>query len=420
MEYDQDRPQTKDGSSIRPTIAAQIPMDDPILVDGSDTQLKCPYGSLSKRVLVKNDIEIYFHASDFAWMVFFSQPAWIACTVDDKQRTLIQVVEIEQDESEDISCNQEHPFVLRAALLDQCMTNANQITCRQGLVSRLIDEPRKGEYTELLRRHSTMYPGGDTKVSYDISDPAGNVATLHFDWDPQSMGKQCSTNTTSSNQKTGSDMVMFALPHHMDGFSPEYLPDGKRFCKSSLTGPACLVLGDTWSLDQNLPMIDFRAPRPIKSQFIPRLARALSQDIKFKLPEYQLRGAGDTYFSGKLLTKLARILTIAEEVNELCAVKGFLDHHIGGYLEFCHNSTLPSQEEFDDALRELREGVEVWINGTAETSFVYDKTWGGVISCGCYMEDEKCVNKYPNCPGFSDQGLNFGNGFYNDHHFHYG
>ncbi|KAL3910500.1 MAG: hypothetical protein SGILL_007666 [Bacillariaceae sp.] len=421
MEYDQARPRTEDGAEILPTIAAQIGIDDPILVDGSDTQLKCPHGSLSKRVLVEKDIEFYFHASDFAWMVFFSQPAWIACTVDDQQRTMIQVVEIQRtEEDDDVSCEQEAPFVLRSVLLDQCMTNANQITCRKGLVSRVIDEPRKGEYTELLRRHSTQYPGRNTKVSYDISDPAGNVATLHFDWDPQTMGQQCASDSASAYKGKKSSMVMFALPHHMDGFSPEYLPDGKRYCKSSLTGPACMVLGDGWSLDQTLPTIDFRASRPIKPHFIPRLAAALSRDIKYKLPEYQMRGAGDTYFSGKLLVKLARILTIAEEVNELCAVEGFLDHHIGGYQEFCYNATLPSKAQFDKALNQLREGVEVWINGTAETPFVYDKTWGGVISCGCYMEDEKCVNKYPNCPGFSDQGLNFGNGFYNDHHFHYG
>jgi endo-1,3(4)-beta-glucanase len=144
------------------------------------------------------------------------------------------------------------------------------------------------------------------------------------------------------------------------------------------------------------------------------------KDIEYRLPNYVRRGAGDTYFSGKFLAKLARILAIAEEVDELCGEKGYLNPHLDGYLEFCKNSTRPSQEQVHDAIRELQEGVEVWINGTADTPFVYDKTWGGVISCGCYMEHEKCVNKYPDCPGFSDQGLNFGNGFYNDHHFHYG
>jgi endo-1,3(4)-beta-glucanase len=215
-------------------------------------------------------------------------------------------------------------------------------------------------------------------------------------------------------------MLMFALPHHIDGFSPSYLPYGKRFCKSSLTGPSCLVQGSDWTINQILPTISFRAARAPKPHFIPRLGSALALDIDFRLPDYVKRGAGDTYFSGKYLAKLARILTIAEEVNELCGEHGFLDRHMDGYMQFCRSSTLPSRKQMEGAINELREAVQVWIDGTAETPFVYDKTWGGMISCGCYMNKDKCINRYPDCPGFSDQGLNFGNAFYNDHHFHYG
>jgi hypothetical protein len=31
-----------------------------------------------------------------------------------------------------------------------------------------------------------------------------------------------------------------------------------------------------------------------------------------------------------------------------------------------------------------------------------------------------CGNQYPNCPALVDAGQNFGHGFYNDHHFHFG
>jgi Glycosyl hydrolase family 81 C-terminal domain len=418
MEYEKKFLNQTGSTSVFPTIASPMALQDPILIDGSDTQLICPDDGVSKPILAKKDFELYFHVSDFSWMVFLSEPAWITCTIDERRRTLIQVVQYDAKEED---CVKEETFVMRAALLDQCMTNSNPVTCRKGLGSRLIDEPKKGEYTELLRAHSDVYPGHDTAVSYDISDPAGNEATLHFDWDPQTMSGTCGSNSTDSERRDSpSDMLMFALPHHMDRFSPKYLPNGKRYCKSSLTGPACLVRGSAWKLTQILPLVSFRAPRPPKPHFIPRLGVALTKDIKYRLPKYVKRGSGDTYFSGKFLAKLARILTIAEEVNELCGERGFLDRHIGGYLQFCHNSTLPSRMEVRDAFQELQQGVEVWINGTAETPFVYDATWGGLISCGCYMEDEKCVNKYPDCPGFSDQGLNFGNAFYNDQHFHYG
>ena len=36
------------------------------------------------------------------------------------------------------------------------------------------------------------------------------------------------------------------------------------------------------------------------------------------------------------------------------------------------------------------------------------------------LNNGECTNVFPNCPAFNDQGLNFGNAFYNDHHFHYG
>lgn len=38
-------------------------------------------------------------------------------------------------------------------------------------------------------------------------------------------------------------------------------------------------------------------------------------------------------------------------------------------------------------------------------------TGGGVVSCGCDNPDGgDCRNKFPQCPAFTDPGLNFGNG----------
>jgi len=210
-------------------------------------------------------------------------------------------------------------------------------------------------------------------------------------------------------------LLTFAIPHQMERLPSDILPNAVRYCKSSLMGPACLVEGNKWVVPQELPVVNFRAKRPPKPHYIPTLAKALSSDIEFKIPDYFKRGAGDTYFSGKFLAKLARILLISDEVDSLCGEHGGRE-----YLQYCKNSTLPTREQTEAGIQELREGVEIWINGTAETPFVYDSSWGGVVSCGCYMEGTECTNRYPNCPGFSDPGLNFGNAFYNDHHFHYG
>ena len=109
-----------------------------------------------------------------------------------------------------------------------------------------------------------------------------------------------------------------------------------------------------------------------------------------------------------MLAKLARILTIGEELSEICSSDDAPDN--------CEGLDIPSPEssEFQLAVARLRSNVEVWINGTGEIPFVYDESWGGLVSCGCdfHGNDEVgvCRNTFPDCPAFYDPGLNFGNG----------
>lgn len=125
---------------------------------------------------------------------------------------------------------------------------------------------------------------------------------------------------------------------------------------------------------------------------------AAIEDLDFEMPINYMRGAGDTYFSGKMLARMARVLIIADE--------------IGGIPE----------QKFDASLARLRAGVEIWLNGSAESPLLYDRDWGGVIACGCNYDGSTghCFNRYPDCPALYDPGQNFGNAYYNDHHFHYG
>jgi hypothetical protein len=140
---------------------------------------------------------------------------------------------------------------------------------------------------------------------------------------------------------------------------------------------------------ENLPNIGFRAPRPPAPWSIDSLAKSLSHDIHYKLPSYFRKGIGDTYFSGKMLAKLGRILMVAEEVKELCdeaAIKGN-----NGYEEVCEDVTLPSDDQMTNAVNNLRSSVEIWINGTGATPFVFDskcKFWpstcASLISADAY------------------------------------
>jgi Glycosyl hydrolase family 81 C-terminal domain len=118
-----------------------------------------------------------------------------------------------------------------------------------------------------------------------------------------------------------------------------------------------------------------------------------------------------------MIAKLGRILTIGEELHEICTKQG-----ANSIPEECNGLSIPGPEDqlFLDALARLRSSVEVWINGTADTPFIYDDAWGGMVSCGCDFDDKKggCRNEYPDCPAFYDPGMDFGLSWFNDHHFH--
>lgn len=126
-----------------------------------------------------------------------------------------------------------------------------------------------------------------------------------------------------------------------------------------------------------------------------------------------------------MLAKLGRVLVMAEEFTEICGNATNMKYDWGEsltYAQACKDLSLPSKTDRAGALASLRKSVQVWIDGTASAPFVYDPTWGGVANCGCLFDEESetCQNEYPDCPAFSIPGLNFGNAFYNDMHFHYG
>lgn len=76
--------------------------------------------------------------------------------------------------------------------------------------------------------------------------------------------------------------------------------------------------------------------------------------------------------------QVARLALIAEELGNVTL------------LERCVN--------------QLEDALTPWLDGLNRDAFVYDNTWGGIISSA----------------GKEDQAADFGNGWYNDHHFHYG
>ena len=383
-------PSSLDSDSVLPTIAAHGPLRGSLLVDG-ETLAPCD----SSKVLIEHELKMTFENTDFTWVAFFSHPVMLHCVNSHPSWGGAALQFKPHPHDDDIE------LVARVALVTNCTSGSNPLYCRE--FDRSKPAPTYDDFVDLLRQHANVYPGPQTNVKYDI-DHEHDEATLTLDWDVQQM-------TPQNDGEEPLELISFALPHHVD-----FLGKNADFCRPVMLGRACIVTGSTWIIPHKLPPIGLRAARPPKAQALPLLSSALQSDMGFHGPEYYLRGVGDTYFSGKILAKTARILVIADEVKEICAKPN------KAYDEACKNSTVPTSEETTAMLDLLRAGVEIWINGTAESPFVYDEGWGGLVNCGCYFNgsSKSCDNTFPDCPAFVDQGLNFGNGFYNDHHFHYG
>jgi hypothetical protein len=409
-------PKPLQNSSLLPSVASELKLATAPVADGK-TKIVCH----SKATRVESELKLNFEASDFTWLVFFSEPVMLQCVEDlDGTAVVFQIVElVEPNETAEL-------LTIRAALLTNCTHGQNHIYCLHKESSSHIEK-----YETLLRERANLYPGPLAEVRYDI-EYEQDEAVLKFDWDVRDMKaprmEEGATDDSMQNSLRHDprgddnelDLIAYALPHHLNRMSTDLMPWGDdRFCTALLIGTSCVVSGSHWELVEDLPPIAFQAPRPPRPEAISVISKALKNDLSIKLDDYYVRGAGDTYFSGKMLSKLARVLLIAEELKGLCNSHNQQD--LGyvltseakeAYTAACQDAFLPTDNDMSALVSRLRSSVEVWINGTADIPFVYDSAWGGVISCGCLFDSQtmSCANQFPHCPSISDPGLNFGNG----------
>ena len=415
-------PKPLSGQEMLPTIVSEINLAAKPVADNA-TVVDCRDGKATR---VDNELKLTFSGSDFTWLVFFSEPVMLKCIEQpegiDGAAVMFQIEDLaDTDEGKQLE-----NFIVRAALLTNCTNGENQIFC---LHKESGSQTEK--YEKLLQERAHLYPGPKADVGYDI-DSENDEAILKFDWDVQNMKTQVNGasdasethlrhETSASNDgQAPLELITYALPHHLNRMSADYMPWGQdRFCTQSLIGSICVVSGSTWQLVENLPPVAFQAPRPPRPETISAIAGALQTDLSYHLAHYYQRGAGDTYFSGKMLARMARVLLIAEELSNLCnpASHGNLGYSLTSeekknYSAACKSIQLPGHDEMSAAVSRLRSSTEVWINGTADVPFIYDSAWGGVISCGCQFDSKLsgCSNQFPDCPALQDPGMNFGNG----------
>jgi endo-1,3(4)-beta-glucanase len=193
----------------------------------------------------------------------------------------------------------------------------------------------------------------------DISyDFQDDLATIQFNW--RTAGA-CSES-----------LLMMALPHHMDSMVLSSQLQATNVTYQTIKGAMTGLRGNTWTLKEQLTSIKWFSPSGIAADKVASVRQALQQEKGRRNP------VGDSYTAGKVLASMARLALVADELND--------------------NETAHSIRE------NLKADLDPWLLGTNWNALKYETAWGGLCSS----------------MGLRDLNADYGQGWYNDHHFHYG
>ena len=233
--------------------------------------------------------------------------------------------------------------------------------------------------------------------------PGGATAAMESTYDQSAGAYPTAANITGAvNGNAGSytltwtkggistrPLLMFALPHHVESFSSATAASVTNLQLVTTTkGTGTAVRGNTWTLNEpSMPVSMGFAPWSPTQGSIKSVSQAakdainaaglaeLSQNISAQT------NTGTTYYDGKALAKFAAIV--------------YALHDIGG------NTTLALT-----GLELLEEAFGLHVKNQMTWPLVFDSAWGGIVQSQTYVD--------------GNSGDDFGNTYYNDHHFHYG
>ena len=143
-----------------------------------------------------------------------------------------------------------------------------------------------------------------------------------------------------------------------------------------MKGKLLAVVGSQWTLTYELADgadWDYTLPDTLDDVQMTDIMEHLKNDVN-RVPI----DATDTYTFGKQMGRMSRLALIADAL-----------HH---------------DEIRNNALKQLKTAFEPWLSNTNSDTLVYDSTYGGIVPMN----------------GIQNPSADFGSGYYNDHHFHYG
>ena len=213
----------------------------------------------------------------------------------------------------------------------------------------------------LLAKFVQCYPvSGDVSITYN----SDITSTVTFSYSTVGRG----------------ELLMLALPHHMDVIALS--EDDCQECLKdvytpiySLKGLMIPITGKSWNLIYKMETANwnYEVEEDLTISQLNSIADALQNDVNMYLPD-----APDPYTFGKQIGRLARLSFIADYL-------GILD-------------------SLSTAVVNLETALTPWLTSKNADTLLYDNTYGGIVSKN----------------GLANPQADYGNGWYNDHHFHYG
>ncbi|GKY95515.1 hypothetical protein MPSEU_000513200 [Mayamaea pseudoterrestris] len=288
--------------------------------------------------------------------------------------------------------------------------------------------------------HAGVYPiSGDVSWSFRSSDtesilayPANSILSKS---DTAARGKTATTNAADTSQPNGSrigrltfqfatgsftpsssasaakPLLMLALPHHAEKL-PSYMQLGRDqfdLVYECIKGPMRPMIGRIWSYDETLPSMgldDFDFTNNERKGYLDTNVRlviidSLKEDITLALPTI----TENVYGFGKQTARLAQLTHIAYMLQQGKRT----DYQLASNGTFDGETAVDDEdaevaEVYQKSVKLLRTSLEHFLNNSVSDMLVFDDNLGGLVTID----------------GLRDTELDFGNGRYNDHHFHFG
>ncbi|CAI4052337.1 hypothetical protein SUVZ_14G3870 [Saccharomyces uvarum] len=246
------------------------------------------------------------------------------------------------------------------------------ITSVDGLIIQLAVAPSETDYEVYYDQAAGMYVT-DFQVR-GVSD--GSSATYEFSY------------TTQGESASGCTMI-FALPHHESSFS-DTMQDSYTgiqllsTTKGLMNGYLTTALQFSASLNKQVSWLPWSSqlgstPLEYSADQLQLLAEVANTELQVSISE-SISGL-NTYYLGKVIDKYSYILlTVSEIIQD----------------EATTNSTLEN----------MKSAFEILLQNEQLYPLVYDTKFNGLVSSGDW---DSTSTQY-----------DFGNTYYNDHHFHYG